>query len=691
MNRTLMPHLTKGILFLVSFFVLHCLPASAHAQQNIPGPGKIDSTGSRPPGTFADSTGAAREDSVRADSLRPVPDTLGRMSTPSLVGTLDRSMDSAHYVTMEEIHWIDFTYPGSLLEAFPGVYMRNLHSAGQYNQINIRGEDWRSVAVLQNGRLMNDPASGIYNLYQYSTEYPDRVELITGPRAFLYGLNSAAGSVNFVTRNYNSNRPFTKLNYSQGGWGYAYTDGTFSQNISRKLNVTMGFQFQGVDGRFVNSLHEVWNVRGKLRYNVSKALNIILSDYYTTSKTDLNGGIDLLRSRDPFDPRLAVVRNAESYDKITRHDADLSVVGTFFEDSVNVSTLNVYYSNNFREYRDEENRYDPSNGIMNMSDHTSSWMGGTLSQNYHTQWQRFNAGLNVELRQVEGSPNIGRRRNTIASAWGKEEFLLGEFLTVAGFGRFETYLKKQYLGWGADATLRLSPSVTLFGGFSFSNRMPNYMELYWTDSTVTREQGLVAEQHRGLEAGAEIRWPGSDLRIAYFHRTVNDPILFQPTPGTHVFPAFSVVNGGSIATNGVEARLRMRLWLLYLEGNGSYLVQTAGGSELASLPKLSLSGGIYFWSTLLQEHLELKTGVRGHYRSAQDGELFNPEALAYVSNTGTRVGYASSADFVLIAHIGDAYVQFIWENPLDIEYYATPFYPGGDRAIRFGISWEFWN
>ncbi len=135
----------------------------------------------------------------------------------------------------------------------------------------------------------------------------------------------------------------------------------------------------------------------------------------------------------------------------------------------------------------------------------------------------------------------------------------------------------------------------------------------------------------------------------------------------------------------------MRFWLLYLEGSGSYLVQTEGGSELASLPKLSLSGGIYFWSTLLQEHLELKTGFRGLYRSAQDGELFNPEALAYVSSTGTRVGYASSVDFVLIAHIGDAYIQFIWENPLDIEYFATPFYPEVDRAVRFGISWEFWN
>ncbi len=679
-----MRRLKTVILLTVLFLLLHCLPPPALGQQNIPRFGKIDSIGTGSMKTPADSAAAG------ADSLHLTPDSLGRMSTPLLVGTLDRTMDSSFVVTKEEIQWIDFRYPGSILETFPGVYIRDQESAGQYNQINIQGQDWRSVAVLQNGRLLNDPASGIYNLYQYSTEYADRIELITGPRAFLYGLNSTTGVVNIVTRNYNSNRPFTKLNYSQGGYGYAYTDGTFSQNVSRRLNLTLGFQFQGVDGRFLNSLHDAWNVRGKVRYNVSKDLNIILSDYYTSSKTDLNGGVDPPRSRDPFDPRLAVVKNSDSYDKITRHDLDLSVVGTFLDDTVNVSTLNLYYSNNFREYRDEESRPNP-NGIFIMSDHTSSWMGATLSQNFNTEWQRFSAGLNLELRQVEGSPNIGRRRNTIASAWGKEELLLGEHLTLAGFGRIDSYLRQQYVGAGADATLHLGPVVSMFGGFSVSRRVPNYMELYWTDSTVTRAQAPVAEQHRGLELGAEFAWAGSSLRVAYFHRTVQDPILFLPASGTYVFPAFSITNGAAIATNGIEARLRWRIWMLYLEGVGTYLVQTEGGTALAILPKLSLSGGLYFWNKLLQNHLELKAGVRGQYRSAQSGELFNPEALAYVPNTGTRIGYASAADLFVIAHIGDAYVHLIWENPLNIQYYSTPFYPGGDRAIRFGISWEFWN
>jgi outer membrane cobalamin receptor len=691
-----MHQMRTGIFIAATVLLLLGLPPQAPAQESKQEYPLADSSGKKTQGVIVDSAAAAKKDSVHADSLHVIPDTLGRMSTPSLVGTLDRTLDTAQYVTQSDIHWIDFEYIGSILETFSGVYIRDQASAGQYNQINIRGQDWRSVAVLQNGRLLNDPASGIYNLYQYSTEYADRIELITGPRAFLYGLNSTGGAVNIVTRNYNSNRPFTKLNYSEGPYGYALTDGTFSQNISRKVNLTLGFQFQGVDGRFLNSLSEAWNVRAKVRYNVSKDLNIILSDYFTSSKTDLNGGVDPSKSRSPFDPLMATVRNAESYDKITRHDLDLSVVGTFLSDTTNVTTLNFYYSNNFRQYRDEDNRYSSysvpaDNMIFIHSDHTSSWMGGTLSQNYDTEWQRFSAALNLELRQVEGSPNIGRRRNVIASGWGKEELLLGEYLTLAGFGRIDEYLDHRYVGAGADATLKLGHAASLFGGFSFSRRVPNYMELYWTDSTVTRPQDLVAEQHREIEVGTQLTWAGSDLRLAYFHRTVQDPMLFQLIPGSYVFPSFSMANGGSIATNGIEARLRLRVWMLYLEANTTYLIQRQSGADLAILPKLALSGGIYFWNKLLNDHLELKTGIRGQYQSSQNGETFNPEALAYVSNAGTHIGYASVADFFLIAHIGDAYVHFIWENLLNIQYYCTPYYPGGDRAIRFGISWEFWN
>jgi len=107
-----------------------------------------------------------------------------------------------------------------------------------------------------------------------------------------------------------------------------------------------------------------------------------------------------------------------------------------------------------------------------------------------------------------------------------------------------------------------------------------------------------------------------------------------------------------------------------------------------SLPQWWASGGIYFWDKLLGENLDLKIGVRGHILGPQDGMEFNPEAMIFVPSGLTPLGIATAIDGFLVAHLGSAYVHFIWQNLFDNNYVVTPFYPMPDRAVRLGISWE---
>lgn len=590
---------------------------------------------------------------------------------------------------------MDYRYLGGILESVPGAFLRDQNSAGQYNEINIRGVDWRGIALTMDGRLLNDPASGIFNLFHFTTEYADRIEVITGPRAFIYGLNSTGGAINVVTRNYNSNRPFTKINYSETGYNYQYSDGTFSQNISQRINLTFGFQHQSTDGKFANSAHEAWNGRVKVRYNFSRDFNVILSEYHTSTQTQLNGGVDFASSGAlaGLDPIGATMKNRESYEKITRNDADLMLVGTFLGDTSNVSTLSFYYSHSIREYRDEENNF-PTNGVFVFSDHTTSWMGARFGQNFDTEWQRFSLGANMELRQIEGSLNLGRRRNTIGSAWAKEELLPTDRLNVAAFGRLDKYLHQTYAGIGADATVNVMDGLSLFAGTAVSRRLPTYEELYWVDSTVSRVTPLHAEKHMQLEIGATLTLPEeSFIRASYFHRTVDNAIQILPyaTQSIAVFPPLAFTNVPRVVTNGVEVKLGMRLWVLYLEGVGNYVIQTSDGLNTGLFPKVWANGGISYWNRLLNDKLELKVGFKGRYRSSHSGAVFNPEVLAFVANKGVPLGQSSLGDFFVMAHIGDAYIHLVWENLTSVEYYSTPYYPVLEREIRLGIAWEFLN
>lgn len=628
---------------------------------------------------------------VHKDSTSLANDSLGRMTTPALVGTIDRWLNRSTYVTSNDIHWIDFTYLGSILQTFPGTTIRDQASPGQYNQLSIRGVDWRSVAVTENGRTLNDPTTGIYNLYYFSPEYADRIEVVTGPRAFLYGFNSTGGTVNILTKNYNSNKPFTKIDYSEGPYNYAFSDGTFSQNLSRTINVTLGYQHQGIDGRFTNSFDDAWNARAKIRYNPSSTVNIIASEYFTSTYTDMNGGVNLLASGVPlaFDPLLASVVSTSSYEKLTRHDVDISLVGTFLGDTADVSTLSLYYSHALREYRNDRPN---AAGIFLQPDHVSSWTGASFTQNLDAPFTRLTLGGNAELRKIEESPNIGRRRNLIAGAYGKDDLLLGHPLTVSAYGRLDYYLGAGYVGFGGDGTITLDSSIALFGGGSLSHRMPDYMELYWSDSTVSRPAPVDAERHLYVEAGVRLMPSrGSTIHLAYFHRTVNDPIVFSPYGIQRVFPGVTISNGPTLSINGIEAKLGIRLWKLFLEGNAMYLEQRSNQKVLDEYPHLAASGGIYFWGSLFHDNLELKAGFRGQFRTRYEGAAFNPELPAYITNTSTRLGVASSVDFFLIARIGDAYIHVMWENLTNVQYFTTPFYVADDRGVRFGIAWEFLN
>ncbi len=541
------------------------------------------------------------------------------------------------------------------------------------------------------GELFADPVSGIYNLQLMSPEDLDRIEVITGPRAFLYGLNGNGGVVNLVTQNYSTNRPFSRLFYSESSYGYAQTDGSFTQNISRRTNIMAGFHYQGTDGRYLNEADEDWEIRGKIRYAATPSLILFLSECYTATHTNLNGGIDLLASALPFNPTFAVVKNTDSYEKLTRHDLDLTAVGSFFPDSTEVTTVTAYYSNNLREYRDEENRADP-NGIYVHQDQWSSWAGVQLSQIITSPLGAALFGAQGELRQVEGSPTIGRRNINVASLWLKDELQVTDGLDVAAYARLERVAGSTHAGAGADGRFSPLRGITLFGGASLSSRVPTLTELYWSDSTALGDPGLSAERHAVIEAGLEVHSDSSDyVRLTLTHRTITDPVLTVPTGVAYPFPAFRFVSGDHETFVDATLAFSLHVWKLLFEGNGTYFLDRTGGTAAEDLPRLWVSGGAYFRHRLFNDHLDLKAGVRAWYRTGYHGLLFNPQVLALVPNTGQALGRASTIDFVLFAHIGDAQIHFLWENLPGISYYSSPSYPGLDRVLRFGIDWDFWN
>ena len=630
----------------------------------------------------------------KPDSLapRPVLDSTARITPPALPGSVDRFLDTTLVLTRLAREWIDYHSVADLAGESPGAYLRDQNSAGQYTQLTVRGSGWRSVGLSLDGRPLADPASAVFNPYHLAPEQIERVEFIPGPRAFLYGAASSGGLVNLVSRTYDHDVPFTKVNYSESSYDFQWTDGTFSQNITRAVNLMVGFQTQLVTGRYPNSASSLWNARTALRVRISPSLHALLSYRYASTNTGLNGGIDELATapEEVYSATQATVRNTDAYEKINRHDLELMFIGALTGRTEDRTAVSLFSSWNLREFRDEENRTNP-NGILIAADHRSSWMGGRLLQELNSSWQRLSLGGEVELRQVEGSPNLGRLRNVNGAAWAKEELRLFAPLAIAGYVRYDRYLRNDYLGYGADLTLPLGAGFSLFGGASHSKRVPSYHELFWSDSTVSRPRPVDAETHSvgeiGLRVGDESAW---QIRAGAFYRRVESPILFTPTGVRRPFPAYEIANGEAQTTTGLDLRLHARIWHLVVEATALWLRQDAG-DRLRIYPEWSGTAGIFFWDSLFDGDLDLKVGFEGRMQSSSAGELFNPTSLAYILNDGEPVGSFATVNFFLIGRIGSAYVHIIWENLPEIQAFATPYYPLLDRTLRFGLRWEFLN
>jgi hypothetical protein len=169
--------------------------------------------------------------------------------------------------------------------------------------------------------------------------------------------------LNFVSRSYNSYRPFTKLRFVQDPKGTILTDGLFTQNLARGLNLMIGFQRTTTMGRYANADLDAWNVRSRLRYDISDRLNIALTDFYTKTGNGLNGGIDLSLSPALFDETTAIVMNQYAHDDRSRRDVTLSAIGRIFSDTSSTTQASFYYSTLEREYWNPPNT-DPNQSIL---------------------------------------------------------------------------------------------------------------------------------------------------------------------------------------------------------------------------------------------------------------------------------------------------------------------------------------
>ena len=150
-------------------------------------------------------------------------------------------------VTREEIEGKSPVVAGDVLQGIPGVDVQRSGSAGNRENIKIRGGLGTQTLVLIDGFPVNSPTLGEFDVSSLPVDGFDRIEIVRGTQSALYGSNAMTGVVNFLPRKGEMGRQYGVG--ASGGSHNTLTWKGFGQGAGGKGNLYLGangFESDGI-------------------------------------------------------------------------------------------------------------------------------------------------------------------------------------------------------------------------------------------------------------------------------------------------------------------------------------------------------------------------------------------------------------------------------------------------------------
>lgn len=145
--------------------------------------------------------------------------------------TLSESAKIVSVITREDIHRAAAETINDLLKSVTGVDVRQRGGFGVQTDISIRGGNFDQITILINGVNISSPQTGHLSAdFPVSMEDIERIEVLEGPAARVYGTSAFNGVINIITRQ-SGNEAMAHL-YG-GSYGYAGGNGSVSIDAGR--------------------------------------------------------------------------------------------------------------------------------------------------------------------------------------------------------------------------------------------------------------------------------------------------------------------------------------------------------------------------------------------------------------------------------------------------------------------------
>ncbi len=555
-------------------------------------------------------------------------------------------------ISSEDIKESTATNVADLLQSISGIDVRRRGTDGMQSDLYIRGGQFNQTLILIDGFKTEDPQTGHHTMnMMIPLENIERIEIIKGPAARVFGQNAFSGAINIVTKS----NVQEKLKLDAGGGSYDKLRlGVTAATNLEKSNHFVNFEYNGSQGYMENTDYE--NLNYFLKSSIlTKHQPIDVIATFIDRKFGANN----------------FYTNNPDYDEY--EETQTSLVGV----STSILKNNWTFKPKLYWKRGQDmfllKREDPSfSRNFNITNKVAAEVNSSFKNNLGV------TGIGVDISETTlSSNNLGDQNRTAVNMFLEHRFLLvNDKLDITPGVAMSYYSDFDFQAFpGIDIGYKFSNNFKIYGNIGYSYRVPTFTEMYISlPNFLSGNADLKPEKALAEELGINYNINKLELSGAVFRRDAED--LIDYIKETEDSPLYVAQNLREITTSGFEL-------------NAAYNFTILDNKQRINLGYTFLEDDYHDTNVYASRYL-IDTSIKHHFTGVFDltvAKIVKP-SITYKYVERPQESY-SIVDARIATELKSFSVYLLMNNIFDTEYYEKVDVIMPKSNFEFGVSYTF--